>query len=294
MKYRFVKACVLFCTAFLVGTAPGMKSEAATVYTPQASGTTAYNSEKASIDASNASEGYVMIKYTGSNPKVKVQISKGTTYTYNISNTGNYVTFPLTEGSGSYTIKVFENVSGSSYAQAASQSVSVSLKNEFSPFLYPNQFCDFNAGSAVVATSDTLTAGISDPVARVSSVYDYVVTNFTYDHNKAATVQSGYLPVVDSVLASKTGICFDYAAVMTSMLRAQGIPTKLVVGYAGNIYHAWVSVYAQGQGWIDNIIYFDGTSWKMMDPTFASSGNRSAEIQAYISNPANYMAKFSY
>lgn len=58
----------------------------------------------------------------------------------------------------------------------------------------------------------------------------------TYDKKKAQTVQSGYLPNVDQVLASKTGICFDYAALMTAMLRSQGIPTKLVVGYTGNVY----------------------------------------------------------
>lgn len=291
---RFTKGCALLCAAFLFLGNADITSRAATVYTPQASGTTAYNSAKASIDASNASEGYVMIKYTGSNPKVKIQITRNTTYTYDIANTGSYVTFPFSEGSGTYSIKVYENVSGTSYALAASQTVSINLTNELTPFLYPNQFCDFNAGSAVVAASDALIGEVSDPVAKVSAVYDYVVTNFTYDYDKAAAVRAGYLPVVDDTLASRTGICFDYAAVMTSMLRAQGVPTKLVIGYAGNIYHAWVSVYAQGQGWIDNIIYFDGTSWKFMDPTFASSGKRSQEIQNYISNPANYTAKFSY
>ncbi len=294
IKKHLAKSCALFCAAFLLGAFPCIKTQAATVYTPQATGAVAYNSSKVSIDVSNASQGYVMIKYTGSNPKVKIQITKNTTYTYDIANTGSYVTFPFSEGSGAYTIKVYENVSGNSYAQAASQTVSVSLADELIPFLYPNQFCDFHADSAVVAASDTLAGAITDPVAKVSAIYDYVVTNFTYDFNKAATVRAGYLPVVDDTLATKTGICFDYAAVMTSMLRAQGVPTKLVIGYAGSVYHAWVSVYAQGQGWIDNIIYFDGISWKFMDPTFASSGQRSAEIQSYISNPANYKAKFSY
>ena len=94
----------------------------------------------------------------------------------------------------------------------------------------------------------------------------------------AKTVTSGYLPNVDTILQSKKGICFDYAAVMATMLRTQGIPTKLVVGYAGSAYHAWVSVYINEIGWIDNIFYFDGKSWVRMDPTFASSGNSSASI----------------
>ena len=71
------------------------------------------------------------------------------------------------------------------------------------------------------------------------------------------------------------------------MLRSQDIPTKLVVGYTGNLYHAWINVYLEGQGWVDNIIYFDGNSWKLMDPTFASSSGQSQEIMQYIGNGSN-------
>ena len=46
--------------------------------------------------------------------------------------------------------------------------------------------------------------------------------------------------------------------------------------------------------WVDNIIYFDGTDWKLMDPTFVSSGKKSAEVLNYVSNPANYRQKFCY
>ena len=68
-------------------------------------------------------------------------------------------------------------------------------------------------------------------------IYNYVVNNFTYDKQQAATVKSGYLPVLDNVLAAKKGICFDYAGLMTGMLRSLGVPCKLVVGYAGTAYH---------------------------------------------------------
>ena len=100
--------------------------------------------------------------------------------------------------------------------------------------------------------------------------------------------------VDEDLLAQKKGICFDYAALMTAMLRSQDIPTKLVVGYTGNLYHAWINVYLEGQGWVDNIIYFDGNSWKLMDPTFASSSGQSQEIMQYIGNGSNYRAKYSY
>ena len=92
----------------------------------------------------------------------------------------------------------------------------------------------------------------------MTNVYEYVIKNIAYDTAKASSVQSGYLPDVDAVLASKKGICFDYAALMTAMLRSQDVPTKLVIGYTGSLYHAWVNVYIDNVGWVDNIIYFDG------------------------------------
>lgn len=266
----------------------------AQVRTPQASGTTVFSNGSAVIDASNASQGYVMVKYSGGTSRIKVRISKGTEYTYDLNTAGNYEVFPLTEGSGTYTIKVFQQVQGTSYAQVMSQTVTANIGYSQSPFLYPNQFCNFNANSAVVAKAAELTGGIADPLAKVQAVYLLCHDHISYDYQKAASVQSGYLPVPDATLASGKGICFDYAAVMTSMLRSQDIPTKLVIGYTGGTYHAWVSVYLSGQGWVDNIIYFDGTNWRYMDPTFASSGKGDASVSNYISNQSNYQAKFTY
>ena len=106
-------------------------------------------------------------------------------------------------------------------------------------------------------------------------------------------VKSGYLPVLDEVLAEEKGICFDYAALMTAMLRSQKIPCKLVVGYAGATYHAWISVWTEENGWIDGTIFFDGKVWERMDPTFASSSGRSAEIMDFIEN-GTYTVKYLY
>ena len=68
---------------------------------------------------------------------------------------------------------------------------------------------------------------------------------------------------------------------MTSMLRSQGIPTKLQIGYAGKVYHAWISVYLEETGWIDDIIQFDGKHWERMDPTFAYANANSKKILNY-------------
>lgn len=265
-------------------------------------GVTVYSNDKASIDASNLAEGFVSIKYTGGKSvRIKVQITKEKTtdtYSYDLNNTGTAEVFPLTEGNGSYAIKVFENTSGTKYAQAYACTVNMTLRDTFLPHLYPNQYVNFTSESKVAKKAAELTAGKTGELDKVTAVFDFVVDNFTYDDNFAKEVQAGqhvgYLPNVDKKLEEKKGICFDYAAVMSAMLRSQNIPCKLVVGYAGKVYHAWINVYVSGTGWIDKAIYFDGTDWTLMDPTFTSSGKRSDSIMKYVTTETNYVKKYAY
>ena len=81
---------------------------------------------------------------------------------------------------------------------------------------------------------------------------------------------------------------------MCAMLRSQGIPAKLAIGYTGELYHAWINAHIEGIGWVNSIIYFDGVDWKLMDPTFASSSNSSIEIMQYIGDGTNYQTKYVY
>lgn len=295
MQIKYIKMSAVFSMAMLLCAMPlSFPAQAANVRQPSADGAVTYGNKDTVIDASHTSDGYLMVRYTGSAQKIKVKIKKDTEYTYNLNTSGQYETFPLTEGSGTYSIQIFEHVVDNKYAVSASQTVSVTLSDEKNPFLYPNQFCNFAPQSAVVAAGDSVTSGIADTLKKVEAIYNYTVNNISYDYQKAATVQSGYLPDADAALARKTGICFDYASVMTAMLRSQDIPTKLIIGYSGDTYHAWVSVYTDEQGWIDNLIYFDGANWRLMDPTFASSGKGNADVQEYITKPSNYKAKFTY
>lgn len=81
---------------------------------------------------------------------------------------------------------------------------------------------------------------------------------------------------------------------MAAMLRSQGIPCKLVIGYAGTAYHAWINVYIQGTGWVDQLIYFDGKNWSLMDPTFISSSKNDPSVRKYVGDGTNYSQKYAY
>lgn len=277
----------------LAGESPAIDAALAT----SAPGTLVKKNAKAVVDYSNTADGYVMVQYTASTAKrLKVKVLGPLTadgYTYNIT-PGAWVTFPLSDGNGSYQVTVYENVSASKYAPVLSANFTVALTDEFAPFLHANQYVNFENAPKTIAKAKELTKGKTAALEQVAAVYDYVVKTITYDKKQAAAVQSGYLPVLDSVLDKKTGICFDYAALMTGMLRSQGVPCKLVVGYAGTAYHAWINVWSEETGWIENAVYFDGVSWQRMDPTFASSGKESASILKYIGDGAHYTVKYLY
>ena len=265
------------------------------VLTPSADGVTVYQNDFASIDASNTSQGYVMVKYNGANEKVKLQITcpDQSCYTYLISDRGAYDTFPLTAGNGSYTLQVLENVAGDTYTVSLAQSINVSIEDEFLPFLYPNQYVNFHADSKAVSKGSDLAKDTYSDLDVVQNIYNYVIKNISYDTEKAQNVSYGYVPDVDDTLSSKKGICFDYAALMTSMLRSQNIPTKLEVGYSGDAYHAWISTYIDDKGWVDDIIQFDGDTWQIMDPTLAAT-NDSAAVKKYVGDGSHYVVKYTY
>ena len=272
-----------------------------TVCIPEASGTVVYGgdaeSQGVTIDASNTSDGYIMIKCdNGADKKKKIIIQgpSGVKYTYDLNKIAEYEVFSFSDGNGTYHIGIYENVEGSKYSTLFTQAVDVQMENPFAPFLCANQYVNFTTESEAIKKAAELTVNMADELEKVQAVYHFVINHVVYDAEEAATVESGYLPDIDEVLFTQKGICFDYAALMSAMLRSQNVPTKLVVGYTGSAYHAWISTYSTKSGWVEGVIFFDGTTWKLMDPTFASSSGSSDEIMKYIGDGQNYKEKYLY
>ena len=199
------------------------------------------------------------------------------------------------EGDTKETIlkKVEENISGTNYATCLYADLEVQITDTFGPFLYPNQYVNFNADSKVVTKGQELADGASSDLEVITRVYDYITQNITYDHVKASDPPTGYTSDVDAILTSGTGICLDYAAVMASMLRSQRIPTRLEVGYAQDAYHAWISIYTADTGWLNGIIEFDGNVWTLVDPTFGANTDDKA-LKKFIGDGTNYILQKMY
>ena len=108
-----------------------------------------------------------------------------------------------------------------------------------------------------------ITAPYDNAYDKASAVQRYLRENISYDDQIDAPPE-GVEPVHYTLFVSKRAYCTYYASAMTMMLRSQGIPARIVNGYAqgefvedANVYrvrannaHTWVEVYFPQYGWI--------------------------------------------
>jgi hypothetical protein len=108
-----------------------------------------------------------------------------------------------------------------------------------------------------------LAAGQSNAFDTATAVEEYVRSTIAYNEDIAAPPNDQ--DVVDYVLfESQEGYCEYYASAMAVLLRAEGIPSRVVGGYfpapydpneGGHLYreknaHLWVEAFFPGYGWI--------------------------------------------
>ena len=244
------------------------------------------------VDLEHMNDGYISVCMT-TDSVMKLQVLKDEdTYTYSLNSDGTVNVFPVQCGNGTYTVRVMQNVVDTRYTEVASYEQEVSIADEFAPYLYNSDYVNYNADSDCVALAKELAAHESDELGVVSAIYDYICAHITYDSALAASVPNGYMPVLDEVLASGTGICFDYASLAAAMLRSQGIPTKVIFGYVApdDIYHAWNMFYTEESGWVTVDFQVDTDTWNRMDLTFAANG----ADDSFIGNGTNYTDVYFY
>ena len=99
-------------------------------------------------------------------------------------------------------------------------------------------------------------APLDDPLSSVTALSDALHHAFTYTPG-ATTAESP----IDDILATRRGVCQDYAHVMIAIARSWAIPARYVSGYLhvtgddhapvpGNAMHAWVECLLPRLGWI--------------------------------------------
>lgn len=264
------------------------------VLVPEAPGKKTLGTSPLVLDISDTDQGYLTAVSDSTDQMMNVQLTAedGVVYSYFIS-PGESAVIPFSSGSGTYQVSCYQQISDSQYAALYADTLETKLANEFLPFLYPNQYVNFTPDSEASKLALSMVSEDTSDIDALQTIYNYVVSHVTYDYDLADTVASGYLPDVDETLQTGKGICFDYAALTTAMLRSCDIPCKLQIGYAGDIKHAWINVYIRSRGWVDKAVEFSGDSWSRMDPTFDSNSEDKDTIQEYIGDNNNYTVQFT-
>ena len=229
------------------------------VLMPVASGKKVLKADKLTVDASNADQGYIMVKGPKTKTRLKVTVEiTGTKLQYDLNGEGEYEVFPLQLGRTNYTVSIWRQVEGKKYGKIGQVKVAAKMEDELNCFLYPNQYVNYTKNSACVKESAEICKGLETDKEKVDAIRKYVVKNFQYDYIKSVTVagSSGMLPDIEGCWKSKKGICQDLSAMAVAMMRAQGIHATLVIGTLGSgTPHAWVMVYLDGEE-----IFFDPTA----------------------------------
>ncbi|MBE0698696.1 MAG: hypothetical protein IH586_17395, partial [Anaerolineaceae bacterium] len=112
--------------------------------------------------------------------------------------------------------------------------------------------------------AERIVSGADNPYTKALRIQNYLRENYPYDLGVDPAPEKR--DVVDYFLFdSRRGFCSHYATAMVVMLRTQGVPARVVTGYATgefnlarNAYrvpvsaaHAWVEVFFTGFGWIE-------------------------------------------
>lgn len=291
---------VVFTAVLIILLSVGVKASAADVR----------SGGKSEVDVTNINDGYIKVRMSSSTEKkIKVKTSyekedrTKNEYTYDLNGNCDWETYSLQSGDGIYTIQVLVNVDGTRYTVIQTVTVNVKYSREYAPFLIPIQNVNYKENDAAVKKAAELCEGSKTDLEKVVSVYEFIVETIKYDYDKAGRFASGeiktYLPSIDVTLETGMGVCFDFSSLFAAMLRSQGIPIKLAMGYVEAspkpVYHAWNEVYIKDIGWIiiRSQIYFDGENWQRMDSTLASS-NASGLNTAYMSDDGNYFKDKEY
>jgi transglutaminase-like putative cysteine protease len=198
------------------------------------------NSADATVRINSGSTGYSSYK--------AIVEKDGVEYIYNL--VSEIETFPLQMGSGQYKISLLGSNDGRRYKLLSVQTFTVTLE-ENAVFLSASQTVNWNDESAVAILAKELTKDAKTDREKLEVIHDYVIHNVAYDYEKATSLPKGYIPNPEDTLSDGLGICYDFAALTASMLRAVDVPTKLVKGNSTYtpVYHAWNEVYIDGE-WV--------------------------------------------
>lgn len=113
------------------------------------------------------------------------------------------------------------------------------------------------------------------PAARVRAAFDYL-RNGHFAYTLEPPLLSGPDTVDQFLFDSRQGFCEHFAGAFAFLMRAAGIPARVVTGYQGGDYNAagryLIVRQADAHAWVE--VWLDEQGWQRVDPTGAAAPAR--------------------
>ena len=110
---------------------------------------------------------------------------------------------------------------------------------------------------------------------RVQAALHYLRANGFVYTLEPPRLQSAH-PVDEFLFDSKQGFCEHFAGAFAFLMRAAGVPTRIVTGYQGGEYNAagryLIVRQADAHAWTE--VWLDGLGWRRIDPTASAAPTR--------------------
>jgi transglutaminase-like putative cysteine protease len=208
------------------------------------------NFDTTKVDLGSVGARYIPIE----EKRVKTRVQKiDLKYDYDLFGREDFEYFPLQLGNGDYKVLVFENITGNRYRQVKARSMKAEIKNPLDVYKASIQTVNWDPEMKIIKKASELTKGLKTDKQKITAIYNFVIDTFSYDYDKINNIEITYIPDIEKIYEEKSGICYDYSAVLAAMLRSQDIPAKLIKGYTDLVkgYHAWNEVYlAEEDRWL--------------------------------------------
>jgi transglutaminase-like putative cysteine protease len=113
----------------------------------------------------------------------------------------------------------------------------------------------------VQALADEITAGAASDAVRARAIRAFLLREYTYTRAPGGTAVDA--PLSEFLFETRAGHCEYFATAMVVLLRAKGVPSRLVNGFVGGEYnefggywlvrrshaHSWAEFFAEGRWW---------------------------------------------
>ena len=116
------------------------------------------------------------------------------------------------------------------------------------------------------ALSERIVGSETDPFRVALATEQYLRSNYDYSLQPPDAGFSS--PYAEFLFATRTGYCQHFAGAMAAILRFNGIPARVVVGFTAGEEERngiWVVTRNDAHAWVE--AYFPGVGWAQFDPT---------------------------